>query len=285
MYVYTMVDKKDINGIVLDCIIQNPFRKTGQLKEILTGKLSNGPISDALRDLQKAGAIRSEKQVENQRNNRWVAVEDNPLITIPQQVDRLGNYTLDFIASYCKKVQEHDKSSSRMSNEDQFKFMLLLPDALSLYIDYMVSFFVQAAFHLPQAISNEVTAMLLAVVLKKFGEIHVNVRKALEQFDLPYGRVLERMISKMLMPAGILLMKYEEFSKFGLGREIRPMLDINWQFGKPFRMQDDKVWSENYKIDPNDWLTLARKQKQYTKSIEEEFRVRQAKPSVKRKKS
>ncbi|GEM_PF-5823135 len=259
-----MVEKKDSESIVLKCVSEHPGETTEGIKQELDGILSNGPINAALQTLKEKGMIRTEKKKTNQRGNKWVVVETNPLVIIPEQIDRLEVVLIDLLESCFKMYRDYQKSrpSQPRTEREEQEMAQILYDVFERYLDYIQGFFIYTAFVLPNTFSDkEMASMLVSTAFKKLVNIQIKLSKKLETFEIPMLVAeivpeLESLPLSMRSP-NVLLMYHKKFSKFGLGVAARPLLDLIWQFAKPFR--DPWIKDADLQGDGDDWFTIAKK--------------------------
>jgi hypothetical protein len=209
--------------------------------------LSRVPIFDILVELVKEGAVTDEKV--NRREHRFFLNDDNPLVSVPRELDQFKGYFFKLIdevnSLFGTKIEEH----LRENNVDDLEWKMLSPatkkssilySLLELYQHLVGMYILRSLTIWPNKIkSKETRTKLFTEVFNRFQEIQLKLTSKpfapsneVGHYDIATDSLFE------LRP-NILDDIANNFHRIGVDKQFEPVLDFLWEISNksiPFNL-------------------------------------------------
>jgi RNAse (barnase) inhibitor barstar len=230
--------------------------------------LSRGPIFDTLSELIKEGAVTNEKV--NRREHRFFLNGDNPLVSIPVELDHFKDYFFKLIDEVNRrsatKITEFDKKYPDQLRDPMIKRSRLLYSLLALY-QHLVGMYVLRSLSMwPKKIKDkEVINKLYTEVFNRLQEIQLKLTSELfapsDEFRL-YDIAVEGLFE--LKPDELHSVAHA-FHRIGVDKQFESVLDSLWEISNksipfgllgPLRIEVQHLMAKNGKL--NDWRIFVR---------------------------
>lgn len=263
-----MVQPKDSEGIVFDCIRKNPNRKTEELKEILVSTLSNDPINSALKSLKEKNLIRNDSR--NRRENRWVAVQDNPVAKAISQQDDFESAFKALLGKIIESAESVESSFPEEPDISEIEKSALILDSIHLYIEFTKLQGFLSLFVWSRDIDPETLGQLFARMAVKQIQWQKMILSALQDYGYQSDD-LSKFIPNAPSSGNLTLLSwsYEKFRKRGLGTEVRPILDILWNMSVSLSPSILGDYQRLYESKSTDWREFMKLEKKRIDAISE----------------
>ena len=214
--------------------------------------LSRGPIFDTLSELIKEGAVIDEKI--NRRDHRYFLNDDNPLVSVPAELDQFNGYFFKLIDEvnrrFDTKIKEHDKKYPehlRKNNPNDFerktfdpvrKRSWILYSLLGLYQHLVGMYILRSLAIWPKKIRNKETITKLHTeVFSRFQEIQLKLTSELKPNEVGlYDIAVESLF--ILKPFDLDAI-VDNFHVIGVDELIEPVMDSLWEISNksiPFNL-------------------------------------------------
>ena len=240
-----MVAKKDSKAFVLEWVKKHPGKRTKDIEKGLKGRLTHQPIFNALTELETMGQVENRKAVDNQRNNCWYAIDANPLVSIPNEVDKFSDAILSLLSDALVRWEKLSIENPEPGTQDQSQAGIMFQSILKVLrrcADYASTFSGRCLVELPTLIPNESHRVeLINRVLARLVTLQERIVKLLksEKFTgfMDYRRVVAG--NFFLVDRYGMNEYYEDFSKIGLGSQMGEINDLLWSASWALRDPDE----------------------------------------------
>jgi hypothetical protein len=241
------LEKLGPRKIVMNFLRDNQGCRAQDIVDGLKPVLSRVPIFNILGELVKEGAVTDESK--SRREHRFFLNEDNPLVSIPAELDQFKDYFFKLIDEvnyrFSTKIEEH----LRENNVDDLEWKMFSPadkkssilySMLELYQHLVGMYILRSLTIWPKKIRNKETITKLHTeVFNRFQEIHLKLTS--EPFALSNTIGLYDIATDSLFELKPFILDEiaNNLYRIGVDKYIEPVLGSLWEISNksiPFNL-------------------------------------------------
>jgi predicted transcriptional regulator len=258
------VQNEERHNVVIQFISNNQGCTAQQLVDGVNKEISRVTVYKTLKGLLKEGIVRD--RATNRRDHKFFVDVNNPLFSIPQQLQEIEQAFRNLLNKSEKYLQRMDKQK-------------LTPDLLFEYATgYYITMYLWPAFILriitDSLLQHSTTIwitkyrdkntlnQLFTIVFMKLLSLNSDYAKYLKNIrrgDIERAQVKEAAFTRNLSPLQLMYASRKVYKQINMENQIDEMLDLLWKFDKDIRkflFPEIEFYKWDSKYDVHDWRNL-----------------------------
>ncbi len=248
------MDELERNKIIIEFISNHQGCNAQDVVDGLIAKISRVPLFEGLNELTTVGVVKDDKT--NRREHRLFVDANNPLISVPADLDKFKNACFLFLEKWKAK---YAKRRSPVEEAVLLDTILLIYRHLTAMYNLYFTLIWPKKVSDPGILTNlySIIFSTLPEILSKLSDVfHLSLKEELVNSLLP--SIIDNSFS--LLPQQIEWI-LEEYRKYGFRREGEAMLDAVWKISSEAFSQSHVSWIATHRpaMDSNKWKEITAK--------------------------
>jgi hypothetical protein len=217
-------------------------------QEIVDGQKVNGreKVFKILGELKKVGMISEEKDERDRRKKKLFLTNDHPLVSIPSELNNFETNFMqlvqksiyEFKLRYAKVINRYPKLTQRISELSDIYQLVRLP--LHIFHDISNLFNISSIYCWSQIRDDNTLNALHIITYRKLLNIQMNLFRVLTQLEKTTQDSAKTILKSVFIDRLLdtdrvssykdkIELYFSTFARFGLGKYIKPILDLLWK--------------------------------------------------------
>ena len=171
--------------LIIDYIRLHPYRTKEEVVNKISHKLSRVPAYQTIGDLLEDGILKDERKKKNSRDHRLFVDEENPLVTVPQDLKSFEKAFIGLVRTAMIRIADlHKQYNERkyIIELNSFEYVMVFEYPHQLFANMTDSYMLSSTLIWPNKFSN-------ADIMKEFYSIiFSNISQIQLKLDVPIKR-------------------------------------------------------------------------------------------------
>lgn len=252
--------------LIIDYIRLHPYRTKEEVVNKISDKLSRVPAYQTIGDLIEDGSLKDERKKKNSRNHRLFVDDENPLVTVPQDLKSFEKAFIGLVRTAMIRIADlHKQYNERkyVIELNSFEYVMVFEYPRQIFANMTDSYMLSSSLIWPNRFFNvDIMKEFYSIIFSNISQIQLKWSCLLKRSIVGRLRnfsVIERLIgNSTTWRTMTLLIKscLHFYSAINMRNEIEQVLDILWKITYDIRnvlsgVNGGDDWCNKYNVD--DW--------------------------------